>query len=217
MGRFLREMGERDFVRIPSLSAIFFFCLVSTVHAGIIDELKTKQTEIKTVSARFMQEKHTKLLTKPIKSSGRFLYKQPDMIRWEYSGSVNMQVIYNGKELWLYYPELKEADKLTGLSQYGSLMHFDVFTMSRDYTITAKKENNIIMLKLAPKAQGPISQIEMEIPVESPFPRMIKLLDQNNEPTTITFRDVKLNPDLQDSSFTFAPDKEITVRERSLK
>jgi len=196
---------------------VLIFLFASSSSADILDNLKAKQAKIKTVSANFTQEKKTRLLTKPIRTEGRFLYKQPDSIRWEYQGSVNMQVIFNGKDIWLYYPELKEADKLTGLSQYGSLMQFDVLTMSRDYTITAKKEKNIIMLRLAPKVKGPITQIEMEIPEESSFPRVVRLFDQNNEPTTITFRDIKLNPDIQDSSFIFTPEKGVVVRERSLR
>ncbi|MDP2158612.1 MAG: outer membrane lipoprotein carrier protein LolA, partial [Nitrospirota bacterium] len=196
---------------------LVLFCSVSASSADILDDLKAKQAKIKTVSANFTQEKKTRLLTKPIRTEGRFLYKQPDRIRWEYKGSVNLQVIFNGKDIWIYYPELKEADKLTGLSQYGSMMQFDVLTMSRDYAITAKKEKNLIMLRLAPKVKGPIAQIEMEIPEDSPFPRMVKLFDQNNEPTTITFRDIKLNPEIQDSSFTFTPEKDVVVRERSLR
>lgn len=190
---------------------------VSAASADILDDLKAKQAKIKTVSANFTQEKKTRLLTKPIRIDGRFLYRQPDRIRWEYRGNTNLQVIFNGKDIWLYYPELKEADKLTGLSQYGSLMQFDVLTMSRDYTITARKEKTIIFLKFSPKAKGPISQIEMEVPEESSFPRTVKLFDQNNEPTTIIFRDVKLNPDIKDDTFVFVPDKGITVRERSLR
>ena len=202
---------------IISLLLVLFCWSATTASADILDDLKAKQGRIKTVSASFTQEKKTKLLTKPIKTEGRFLYKQPDRIRWEYRGSVNLQVIFNGKDIWLYYPELKEADKLSGLSQYGSLMQFDVLTMSRDYTITARKEKTIIYLKFSPKVKGPISQIDMEIPEESSFPHKVKLFDQNNEPTTITFKDIKLNPEIQDSSFTFVPEKGVVVRERSLR
>jgi outer membrane lipoprotein carrier protein len=199
------------------LVSLLFLVFTSLSSADVLDDLKAKQAKIRTVSANFTQEKKTKLLNKPIKAEGRFLYKQPDRIRWEYKGSMNMQVLFNGKDIWIYYPDLKEADKLTGLSQYGSMMQFDVMTMSRDYVITAKKEKNILMLKFAPKVKGPISQIEMEIPEESSFPRIVKLFDQNNELTTIIFRDVKMNPDIQDSSFTFVPDKGVVVRERSLR
>ncbi|MBI5846753.1 MAG: outer membrane lipoprotein carrier protein LolA [Nitrospirae bacterium] len=197
--------------------SLFILVFTSLSSADILDDLKAKQAKIRTVSANFIQEKKTRLLTKPIRTDGRFLYKQPDRIRWEYRGSVNLQVIFNGKDIWIYYPDLKEADKLTGLSQYGSLMQFDVLSMSRDYTITARKEKTITFLRFSPKVKGPISQIEMEVSDESPFPRMAKLYDQNNEPTTITFRDVKLNPEIQENSFIFLPDKGVVVRERSLR
>jgi len=210
-------MGTDGRVKKLFFVLLFFLICTSLSSADILDDLKAKQAKIKTVSANFTQEKKTKLLTKPIRTDGRFLYKQPDRIRWEYKGNVNLQVIFNGKDIWLYYPELKEADKLTGLSQYGSLMQFDVQTMSRDYTITARKEKTIIFLKFSPKVKGPISQIEMEIPEEASFPRMVKLFDQNNEPTTITFKDIKLNPEIKDDAFIFVPDKGVTVRERSLR
>jgi len=197
--------------------SLLLIIFTSISSADILDDLKARQAKIRTVSANFTQEKKTKLLTKPIRTDGRFLYKQPDRIRWEYRGNINLQVIFNGKDIWLYYPDLKEADKLSGLSQYGSLMQFDVLTMSRDYTITARKEKAVILLKFSPKMKGPISQIEMEIQEDAAFPRMVKLFDQNNEPTTITFRDVKLNPDIKDDNFIFVPDKGVTVRERSLR
>lgn len=218
MGRFLREMGKRSIMK-KQLSAcvITFFVMISVAHAGIVDELKAKQADIKTVSARFIQEKHTKLLTKPIRSSGRFFYKQPDMIRWEYSGSVNMQVIYNGKELWLYYPELKQADRLNGMPQYSSLMRFDVSSLARDYIITEKKEKNVSLLTFVPKIKGPVRQIEMEFIGQVSFPRMIKLLDSNGEATVITFSDVQLNTVIQDNTFRFIPEKGVTIRERTLK
>jgi outer membrane lipoprotein carrier protein len=218
-------MGERHLVRKPILSAfrlaglhvIFIFFLASAVHAGIVEELKKKQAEIKTVSALFTQEKHTRLLKKPIRSSGRFFYKQPDMIRWEYSGGSTLQVMYNGKDLWLYYPELKEADRLSGIPQYSSLMHFDVSSLAGDYTIAARKEKNVSLLTLVPKTKGPVRQIEMEFTEQSSFPGKITLVDSNNEETVITFRDARINREIEDALFNFSPPKGVTVRERTLK
>ena len=202
--------------RLVSLSAIILSLVASIAHADILDDLRARQSMIKSVSALFAQEKKTRLLSRPIKTSGRFLYKQPDKIRWEYAGNANMQVIFNGKDLWLYYPALKEADKLGGVSQYSSMLHFDVHSLSKDYTATVKKERNLTLLTFLPKAKGPVNRIEMEISDDTSFPRMVKLLDQNNEPTTIFFRDIKLNTNIPDSSFIFTPEKGVVVRERSL-
>jgi outer membrane lipoprotein carrier protein len=209
-------MGKTGRVKKTVLLVLSLLIMASGTSADLLDDLKVRQTRIKSVSATFTQEKKTKLLSKPINSDGKFFYKHPDRIRWEYSGGTNMQVIFNGKDLWIYYPDLKEADKLSGLSQYASMMRFDVLSLSKDYTITAKKDKSIALLTFVPKTKGPLSRIEMEIVDDSSFPRMVKLTDQNNEPTTITFRDVKLNTDIRDSSFTFMPDKGVVVRERSL-
>jgi outer membrane lipoprotein carrier protein len=207
--------------RIPFLKIITFLSVFASFfsisHAGIVEDLKKKQAEIKTVSALFTQEKHTRLLTKPIHSSGRFFYKQPSMIRWEYSGGSTLQVMYNGKELWLYYPELKEADRLSGIPQYSSLMHFDVSSLAGDYTITARKEKNVSLLTLVPKTKGPVRQIEMEFTEQSSFPGKIRLTDSNNEETVIAFRDARINREIENELFNFIPPKGVTVRERSLK
>lgn len=198
------------------LIVLSLLIMASGTSAELLDDLKAGQARIKSVSAAFTQEKKTRLLSKPIETSGHFLFRQPDRIRWEYSGGTNMQVIFNGKDLWLWYPGLKEADKLSGLSQYGSMMRFDVLSLSKDYTITAKKDKNIILLTFLPKAKGPISRIEMELAEGSPFPRLVRLLDRNSEPTIILFRDIMLNPDIPESSFTFLPGKDVVIRERSL-
>ena len=198
------------------LIVLSLLIMASGTSAELLDDLKAGQAKIKSVSAAFTQEKKTRLLSKPIRTSGHFLFRQPDMIRWEYSGGTNMQVIFNGYDLWLWYPGLKEADKLSGLSQYGSMMRFDVLSLSKDYTITAKKDKNIVLLTFLPKAKGPISRIEMELAEGSPFPRLVRLLDRNSEPTIILFRDIMLNPDIPESSFTFLPGKDVVIRERSL-
>ncbi len=189
---------------------------MSASNADILDDLMAQQAKMRSVSAAFTQEKKTRLLSKPIKTSGHFLFRQPDGIRWEYSGATSMQVIFNGKDLWLWYPDLKEADKLSGLSQYRSLMRFDVLSLSKDYAITAKKDKSITLLTFLPKAKGPISRIEMELAEGSPFPLLVRLLDRNSEPTIIRFRDIVLNPYIPDSSFTFLPGKDVVIRERSV-
>jgi len=198
------------------LIVLSLLIMASRAAADLLDDLKARQSKITSVSATFTQEKKTRLLSKPLKASGHFLFRQPDRIRWEYTGGTNMQVIFNGKDLWLWYPDLKEADRLSGLSQYGSMMRFDVHSLSKDYIITAKKVRSMTLLTLLPKAKSPISRIEMELAGGSPFPRLVRLLDRNGEPTIILFRDIMLNPDIPDSSFTFRPAKDVVIREGSL-
>ena len=198
------------------LIALSLLIMASGAAADLLDDLKDRQSKITSASAAFTQEKKTRLLSRPLKTSGSFLFRQPDRVRWEYTGDTNMQVIFNGKDLWLWYPDLKEADRLSGLSQYAALMRFDVLSLSKDYIITAKEDRSMTLLTLLPKAKSPISRIEMELAEGSPFPRLVRLLDRNREPTVIRFRDIMLNPDIPESSFTFLPPKDVVIRERSL-
>ena len=43
---------------------------------------------LQSVSADFLQEKHMKILARPIRSKGRFYFQKPGAIRWEYHAPV---------------------------------------------------------------------------------------------------------------------------------
>lgn len=204
-------------MKVIAAALVLLSFLIAPATADLIVDLKARQAKIKTVSADFMQEKQTKLLVKPIKSTGSFFYKQPDRIRWEYTGSVNMQVIYDGKELWIYYPDLGEADRISGLPRYASLMQFDIASLSSDYDVAGKKENDILKLRFVPKSKGPLNMIMMEFRGQSPFPDHIQLEDTNGELTRISFSDVKLNKEVSDDTFRLRTGNNIRIRERSLK
>lgn len=187
-----------------------------TARAGIIDDLKARQAQVRTITARFTQEKHSRLLSKPIRSSGTFMYRQPDRIRWEYTGGINMLVLYTGKELWIYYPELREAEQIRGMPQYTSLMHFDIGRMSRDYEITVSREMEVTRLVFEPKRKGPVGLIEMEFSEGASFPRGLRLTDSHGEITHLIFKEIVLNGEIGDGLFNFVPDSTVRVRERTV-
>lgn len=183
----------------------------------IVAELMSQQEKITTVEAPFLQEKHARLLKKPITTEGRLLYRKPDRIRWEYRGSMKLDVIFDGKDLWLYYPDLKEADRMSGMAGYASLMQFDVSSLSRNYTVEARKEKQQYFLRFVSRAAGPIRRIEMVVPEETAFPQRVTLFDANNEPTIITFTNVKINKKIAGDPFRFVAGPDITVREQKLR
>lgn len=183
----------------------------------LVAELKAKQAKIKSVSARFTQEKRVRLMAKPIRNKGRFFFRQPGSVRWEYGGETQLQVIFNGTDLWLYYPDLKEAEKVSGTLPFASLMQFDLSTLSADYDVTARRERGIVKVKLVPRAKGFLREIEMEMPEDEAFPKIMRLIDANNEATVIAFSDVKLNTQLADEIFRFTPPQGVNVRERVVR
>ncbi len=206
----------RFFALAVAAMLITVLTLPHAAGADVLDEVMVRQAKIRTVEARFTQEKKTVLMKRPIRSEGRFFFRQPDRIRWEYGGSASLHVIFNGRDLWLYYPELKEADRLAGAAQYASLMQFDIASLARNYEATARKENRTYVVRFVPRSKGPISAIEMTMPEETAFPATVKLFDSRNDETLITFTHVKLNAGLREELFAFTPLHGVRVREQNV-
>ena len=61
------------------ISAFFFLGWADTW-----EEIKKGAGNISSVQAEFIQEKHMKILSKPLISKGTFFYQAPESLRWEY-------------------------------------------------------------------------------------------------------------------------------------
>ena len=63
------------------------------------------------MEADFREEKTLRLLNKPIVSSGKLWFQAPDKFRREVRGNAPSVTISNGRELWIYYPNFKSAER----------------------------------------------------------------------------------------------------------
>ena len=60
--------------------------------------LKQNAGEINSVQADFIQEKHLKILARPIISQGTFIFQAPGSLRWEYTSPIkSILLIHNGR------------------------------------------------------------------------------------------------------------------------
>jgi len=66
------------------------------------DSIKEAASGVKTVEARFVQRKHLKILSRPILSHGRFVFRAPDSIRWEYTDPIKSVMLMNRGDLARY-------------------------------------------------------------------------------------------------------------------
>jgi len=83
-----------------------FFCRVLFIIAALAclgwadswQELKSTAGTVTSVTAGFSQEKHMKILARPLVSQGKFLFKSPNSLRWEYTRPLkSILVLHNGK------------------------------------------------------------------------------------------------------------------------
>ncbi len=194
--------------------ACMLLVLLAPRHAlaGLIEDLGARQKGLASITATFDQEKHTELLGRPIKNRGKIYFKAGAGVRWEYDGK--MLVIYDGKSVYLHYPELGEADKVTGASEYIGPLTFDIPTLVRDYKVDAVRSGKDIVLDLRPKKRMPFASMRMTFGPEDAFPREITVTEESGDSTAIRFHDIKKNAPLSGSLFVFTPPSGLKVRER---
>ena len=66
--------------------------------AGSWDELKRSAGTVTSVKATFVQEKHMKILARPLVSEGVLLFQGPASLRWEYQRPIqSILLLHNGK------------------------------------------------------------------------------------------------------------------------
>jgi chaperone LolA len=81
--------------------------------AALIEKLKDHRRKFPALTADFTEEKTTRLLQKPLTTSGTLSFKAPNRFRREVKGANPSVTVCDGRELWIYYPNFKEAERYT--------------------------------------------------------------------------------------------------------
>jgi outer membrane lipoprotein-sorting protein len=65
----------------------------------------------RSTQADFQEQRVIRLMKKPIQSSGKVWFQPPNKFRREVKGSSPSLTVSNGRELWIYYPNFKSAER----------------------------------------------------------------------------------------------------------
>src|SRR6266480_1665069 len=65
----------------------------------------------RSTQADFQEERAIRLMKKPIVSSGRISFQPPNKFRREVKGNSPSITVSDGRQLWIYYPNFKSAER----------------------------------------------------------------------------------------------------------
>src|SRR5437660_4471162 len=65
----------------------------------------------RTTQADFQEERVMRLMKKPILSSGKVWFQPPNKFRREVKGNSPSVTVSDGRQLWIYYPNFKSAER----------------------------------------------------------------------------------------------------------
>ncbi len=127
-------------------------------RADLLKKLRELHEKEPSLESNFIEEKTTHLLKKPLSSEGTVWFQSPDKFRREVHGNSPSTTVCNGKVLWIYYPNFKEAefytlgqraffdDSLSALTAGLNFQHIDEF-----YNFRAWHDGDTYRLELTPK------------------------------------------------------------------
>jgi outer membrane lipoprotein-sorting protein len=78
---------------------------------GELKNLLTAIRQNRTTQADFHEERVIRLMKKPVVSSGTVWFQPPNKFRREVKGNSPSVTVSDGRELWIYYPNFKSAER----------------------------------------------------------------------------------------------------------
>jgi outer membrane lipoprotein-sorting protein len=124
-------------------------------------DLKTLLASIRqnrTTRADFQEERVLRLMKKPVVSSGAVWFQPPNKFRREVKGNSPSITVSDGRELWIYYPNFKSAERYAlgkgspldaTVAAINSALNLE--NIESSFNIAAAKTENGYELQLLPR------------------------------------------------------------------
>jgi outer membrane lipoprotein carrier protein len=163
--------------------------------------IRTETAGIETVTARFVQTKHLKILSKPLRSEGIIYYQAPDSLRWEYrTPQPSVTLTHRGKTERYFKTDsrwVRDAGSNLQVMQYilVEIKHWlsGRFDENPGFQPELKADHRIV---LTPKDQAVAAMIERIELVLSATPGVITtvtIFENQDSYTHFVFEDTRLN------------------------
>lgn len=187
---------------------------------ALLGQLQKHYGTTSSFSANFTQHYTHKILGRTEESTGTVRYKKPGFMRWDYKAPRSKSFVIDGKSLWLYQPDDKQAFvdkcfKQDGLSAsiaflWGQGKLNQEFKVTR-YAGTIGSQSDDRLLLVPKKDNTAFKEIVLVLDAKTHKVKESAIIDTQYNINRFSFHDVKYNPALPKTVFNFAPPKDVTV------
>jgi outer membrane lipoprotein carrier protein len=100
-------------VLLPILLFVALTCIAKSAPLSEADlkNLLAGIRQNRITQADFQEQRMIRLMKKPILSSGKIWFQPPNKFRREVKGSSPSLTVSDGRQLWIYYPNFKSAER----------------------------------------------------------------------------------------------------------
>jgi outer membrane lipoprotein carrier protein len=201
---------------LPSI--VLFVALTCIANSTPVSEADLKNLlavirQNRITQADFQEQRVIRLMKKPILSSGKVWFQPPNKFRREVKGSSPSLTVSDGRQLWIYYPNFKSAERYplgkgspldSTVAAINSSLNLE--DVENTFQISAAKIENGYELRLMPRSPSMkrvFQRLDLRINDQSRVERTDMLLP-NGDRIVTTYSNQTRGP-VPASLFEFTP------------
>jgi outer membrane lipoprotein carrier protein len=167
--------------------------------------------KIKTLSTDFVQYKHLDFLSKDIETSGKMVFKVPNLLLWQYKKPYSYSIVFKNGKILINDEGKKSAVDIGNSKLFGKINKLIVGSVSGDlfddkeFSISYFKNKDQNVTKFIPKdatLKKYIKQIELTFDKDDATVVQVKLLESSADFTRIVLKNKIINAKVDEASFT---------------
>ena len=175
-------------------------------------KLQAESQNTSSIACDFVQERHLLMMTQPIVSNGKFWFKKPASIRWEYVEPYYYLIILTKRKVFVKEDNSKQEYDMSSGNAFQSLGEVmfsfilgDIDAAEKDYKIEYMESNQLYYIKMIPKVhqQNKPVRIDMYFEKKDYTLHEIKIFDSETEYTGIKFLNKTINGQISNEKFKF--------------
>jgi outer membrane lipoprotein-sorting protein len=195
-----------------NILSVFAIVLAGFLFMGWADsweQLREQAGKVETIRAGFIQEKHLRILTKPLVSEGIFYYQAPRSLRWEYKSPVRSILLMHQGKIRRYIEGSSglTEDSSAGLQAMQSVLQEITRWLKGDFdnnpmfSASLEGEGTIVLTPREKAFASIIKRIELVLSDRPGVIKSVTIYEGKDSFTKIEFQNVRVNDPLKDSLF----------------
>lgn len=195
--------------RIARYAVLATALFATSAFAGARDDLASFTKGLKGLDGRFTQQVYDASGKLKETSTGTVALKAPRLFRWEYVKPYPQLIVADGKQVWIYDPDLSQVTvRPQGVEERSSplVALIDPDKLDAMFVVAeAGTANGLDWLALTPKPGQDSSFRSARLGFDDAQLASMEIVDALGQRTRIDFSDLHRNPDFSAGTFRYAP------------
>ncbi len=178
---------------------------------AILDRGNRTQKELKTLRGDFRQTNKNHLLLTKEETRGKFSYRAPDAVRWDYSAPDSMTVLIVGDVVITYNPDLGSVSRTKISKRQRRFVSILVGAEAPDELLGQFRvalddpgglsPYRVVLQPNSGRLKNRVARIEFHIDRESFLPVLVEYHESNGDEMTFELENVEIDPVFGDGLF----------------